>query len=80
MINHVGEQLPAEAWEQLQVADEPTWQQVGASLRKEARRAKETLSSHPYADLLVPLPDGLAQVRITATSSSRSSGPTSTRR
>ena len=65
VMNHVGQQLPPEAWEQLQVADEPTWQQVGASLRKEARRAKETLSSHPYADLLVPLPDGLVQVRIT---------------
>jgi actin-like ATPase involved in cell morphogenesis len=65
VMNHVGEQLASEAWEQIQVADEPTWQQVGASLRREARRAKETLSSHPYADLLLPLPDGLVQQRIT---------------
>lgn len=65
VMNHVGERLDPDAWEQIQVADEPTWQQVGASLRREARRAKETLSSHPYADLLLPLPDGLVQQRIT---------------
>ncbi len=65
VMNHVGAQLDADDWEQIQVAVEPRWQQMGASLRKEARRAKETLSSHPYADLLVPLPDGLAPVRIT---------------
>ncbi len=75
VMNHVGEQLPPEAWEQIQVADEPTWQQVGASLRKEARRAKETLSSHPYADLLVPLPDGLVQVRITRDEFEQIAGP-----
>ena len=63
-MNHVGAQLDADDWEQIQVAVEPRWQQMGASLRKEARRAKETLSSHPYTDLLVPLPDGLAPVRI----------------
>src|SRR6478735_868731 len=65
VMNHVGEQLDADDWERIQVADEPKWQQVGASLRKEARRAKEALSVHPYADLLVPLPDGLVQLRIT---------------
>ena len=65
VMNHIGERLAPEAWEQIQVADEPSWQQAGASLRREARRAKETLSSHPYADLLLPLPDGLVQQRIT---------------
>jgi len=65
IVNHLGEQLPADAWEQIQVGDEPLWRQVGATLRNEARKAKETLSGNPYADLIVPLPTGLQQIRIT---------------
>ncbi len=65
IVNHLGEQLPPDAWESIQVGEEPLWQQVGATLRNEARKAKETLSGNPYADLIVPLPTGLQQIRIT---------------
>ena len=65
--NHLGEQLPPDAWEAIQIGDEPLWQQVGATLRNEARKAKETLSGNPYADLIVPLPTGLQQIRLTRT-------------
>ena len=65
IVNHLGEQLPPDAWDAIQVGEEPLWQQVGATLRNEARKAKETLSGNPYADLIVPLPTGLRQIRIT---------------
>jgi actin-like ATPase involved in cell morphogenesis len=65
LSNAIGERLDPAAWHSIQVADEPQWRQVASVLRKTARRAKETLSSHPYADLLVPLPTGMTQVRIT---------------
>ncbi len=65
IVNHLGEQLPPDAWEAIQIGEEPLWQQVGATLRNEARKAKETLSGNPYADLIVPLPSGLKQIRLT---------------
>ena len=64
IVNHLGEQLPPDAWDAIQIGEEPLWQQVGATLRNEARRAKETLSGNPYADLIVPLPTGLQQIRL----------------
>jgi actin-like ATPase involved in cell morphogenesis/type II secretory pathway pseudopilin PulG len=64
IVNHLGEQLPVDAWDAIQIGEEPLWQQVGATLRNEARRAKETLSGNPYADLIVPLPTGLQQIRL----------------
>ena len=65
IANHLGEQLPAHAWEAIQIGEDPLWRQVGATLRNEARKAKETLSGNPYADLIVPLPTGLQQIRLT---------------
>ena len=65
IVNHLGDQLPPAAWDAIQIGEEPLWQQVGATLRNEARRAKETLSGNPYADLLIPLPTGLQQLRLT---------------
>ena len=47
LFNHVGEQLPADAWYEIQVGEDPEWQQAGAALRNEVRRAKEALSAHP---------------------------------
>ena len=64
IVNHLGQQLPADAWDAIQIGEEPLWQQVGATLRNEARRAKETLSGNQYADLIVPLPTGLQQIRL----------------
>ena len=65
IANHLGEQLPPHAWEAIQIGEDPLWRQVGATLRNEARKAKETLSGNPYADLIVPLPTGLQQIRLT---------------
>jgi actin-like ATPase involved in cell morphogenesis len=64
IVNSLGLQLPPDAWNAIQIGEEPLWQQVGATLRNEARRAKETLSGNPYADLIIPLPTGLKQIRL----------------
>ena len=65
VVNHIGETLAPDVWEAIQVGDDPLWRQIGAVLRNEARKAKEALSAHPYANVLLPLPAGLQQVRIT---------------
>ena len=65
VANHIGEKLDPAAWEALQVSDEHLWQLASASLRSEARRVKEVLSSHPEAEVVVPLPNGIVNTRIT---------------
>ena len=64
LANHIGESLPSLAWEQLQLGLDAPWQQAWVALRREARRAKELLSTQPVADILVPLPDGTRPVRV----------------
>ena len=54
-------------WDKLQVSDETLWQLAAAGLRNESRRAKEVLSSHPEADVLLGLPTGIMNARITRT-------------
>lgn len=65
LANYVGERLDPQHWEALQISDALRWQQAAAALRTEARRAKEALSTHDYTEMLVALPDGLVQQRIT---------------
>ncbi len=65
VTNHLGERLAPDVWEKLQVSDEALWQYAAASLRNEARRAKEVLSSHPEADILLGLPIGIINQRLT---------------
>ena len=65
LANHVGQQLDPAAWESLQISEDLRWQQSAAALRSEARRVKEALSTHPYAELMVSLPDGFVQHRVT---------------
>ena len=65
LVNMVGERLPPDVWDELQVSDELQWRRAGAALRSEVRRAKEALSSAPYAEVLLPLPSGMAAQRIT---------------
>ncbi len=65
LANHVGQQLDPAAWEALQISEDLRWQQSAAALRSEARRVKEALSTHPYAELMVSLPDGFVQHRVT---------------
>ncbi|MDY7099694.1 MAG: Hsp70 family protein [Actinomycetota bacterium] len=65
LVNEIGERLDPATWDELQVSDDPTWRQTAARLRAEARRAKEALSSYPWVDVLVPLPSGIVQQRLT---------------
>ena len=65
VTNYLGERLAPDVWEKLQVSDEALWQFAAASLRNEARRAKEVLSSHPEADILLGLPSGMINQRLT---------------
>lgn len=65
VANHIGAKLDPDIWEQLQVSDELAWQQAAAGLHAEARRAKESLSSHPFAEVLLALPSGMVHQRIT---------------
>jgi len=66
LVNYIGEQLEPEVWDAILIGEDLVWQQVGVTLRNEARRAKEALSSHPYVNVIVPLPTaGLWQVRLT---------------
>ena len=65
LINVIGERLEPAVWEQLQVSDDLSWRQAAAALRSEVRRAKEALTAAPYAELLIPLPGGLVNERLT---------------
>ena len=65
IVHHVGSRLDPSTWEALQVSDDLAWQQGAAALRAEARRVKEALSTHPYAELLLGLPSGMVSQRIT---------------
>ena len=64
LVNHLGQRFSPADWTALQTDADPVWQRVASSLRNEARRAKETLSASTYADLIVPLPAGLMEVRL----------------
>ena len=64
LVNRLGERLAPADWTALQTDADPVWQRVASTLRNEARRAKETLSVSTYADLIVPLPAGLMEVRV----------------
>jgi hypothetical protein len=65
LVNLVGARLDPGVWHQLQASDEPSWRRAAAALHTEVRRAKEALSSAPYADVLLPLPGGMATQRVT---------------
>ena len=65
LANMIGERLPSDIWEQLQLADDTAWRQAWVGLRREARRAKELLSTQLTVDILIALPTGLRELRIT---------------
>lgn len=64
LANTIGERLEPDVWEQIQLAEDGLWDQAAMTLRSQARRAKEALSSAPYADVLLGLPTGLVQLRL----------------
>jgi hypothetical protein len=65
LTEHVALQLDPAVWETMQTSDDPTWRKLFANMRAEVRRGKESLSSYPIAELLVPVAAGLVQVRVT---------------
>ena len=66
LVNAIGDQLDPDVWHSILAGEDTTWQQVGLTLRNEARKAKEALSSHHYVNVIVPLPTaGLWQTRLT---------------
>ncbi len=65
LANSIGERLPEDIWENLQLGQDAAWSQAWVGLRREARRAKELLSTQPVVDLLVALPNGIREVRVT---------------
>jgi actin-like ATPase involved in cell morphogenesis len=64
LANTIGERLDPEVYEHIQLADDALWQQAAVGLMREARRVKEALSSHPFAEALLGLPNGLVQQRV----------------
>jgi hypothetical protein len=75
MFQLLGERLDPDAWEQIQVSDEPQWLRARAILSSEARRAKETLSGHPWAEVTVALPSGYVTLRIERPEFEQAIGP-----
>lgn len=64
LMHHVGARLDPQSWERIQVGADWSAQRLSAGLRAEVRRAKETLSSHVYADVVLSLPSGVVQHRV----------------
>ena len=75
VLNVIGERLDRDAWEQLQLGDDIGWRQAAAIMRREARRVKESVTSYPYADVVVPLPSGLVQLRVERSSVEQAIAP-----
>jgi molecular chaperone DnaK len=65
LANMIGERLPPDVWEQLQLGEDTVWRQAWVGLRREARRAKELLSTQTTVDILIALPTGIREMRIT---------------
>ena len=65
LANEIGARLPTGVWELLQVGGEQIWRQAWVGLLRDARRAKELLSTQPVADILVALPHGIIELRLT---------------
>ncbi len=65
LMNHVGERIDPDVWDQIQVSDELAWRQTHARLLAECRRVKEALSNNFYGEVVVGSPGGLIQQRVT---------------
>lgn len=65
LLEAVSDRLDAVTRERLQVEQDQDWRRAATRLRAEVRRAKETMSEHPYADIVAATPTGLQSVRVT---------------
>ncbi|MEL6892837.1 MAG: Hsp70 family protein [Actinomycetota bacterium] len=75
LVADIGSELDDRVWERLQVDDDPLWRQAAAGLRREAKRAKEALSTHAFADVVLGLPTGMVQQRVERERFDRVIGP-----
>lgn len=64
LAHHLGERLPPATWQRLQASEDGAWRQAALRLGEEARRAKEALSFHPSVDVVLGLPDGVVEQRV----------------
>ena len=64
VANMIGERLPSDVWERLQVRDDAEWRQAWVGLQSAARRAKELLSTQTTVDILLALPTGTQEMLI----------------
>lgn len=65
IMAHLGERVGPEIVDQLLVSDDPGWTRANSELRSASRAAKESISSHPYAEVAVMTPGGLLSERLT---------------
>ncbi len=65
LMNLVGERLDEDRWDELIISEEPAWRRAAARLRRECRRVKEALSTHGYGEIVMGLPDGMVEERVT---------------
>ncbi len=65
LMNEIGQRLGEDRWDQLIASDDPAWRRSARRLRNECKRAKEALTRHSVADVVVSLPDGLVEARVT---------------
>jgi actin-like ATPase involved in cell morphogenesis len=65
LADAVGQRLGTDVYERMHAAADALWHQAALGVLRESRRVKEALSSHPFADMLLGLPSGLVQHRVT---------------
>ncbi len=65
LMNLVGERLDEDRWDELIISEEPAWRRAAARLRRECKRVKESLSTHGYGEVVMGLPDGMIEERVT---------------
>jgi molecular chaperone DnaK len=64
LVDHVRRRLELATGEALLLSEESAWREAAARLQTEVRRAKEAVSTYPYADVVVATPAGIDRGRV----------------
>ncbi len=64
IMAHVGERIPEYLFDAIIGSDDSAWVRANVDLRSACRAAKEAVSAHPYAEVVVSTPHGLISERI----------------
>lgn len=75
IMAHVGERVGTDLADQLLGSEEPNWIRANTELRRSCRAAKESISSHPYAEVAVMTPAGLVSERLARSDIERLAAP-----